>query len=146
MAEETQARQVVVITLGAEQYALPITQVQEIIRYTQPRSVASSDYALRGVFSLRGRIIPVYDLATRLGVSSEIGEHSKIVIVETATQTIGMIVDGVEEVLTIEADQLQAAPDAVDATLVNAIAKLGDRLVMLLTPRTLFEDAAEALV
>ena len=67
-------------------------------------------------------------------------------IVETATQTIGMIVDGVEEVLTIEADQLQAAPDAVDATLVTAIAKLGERLVMLLTPGTLFEDPAEALV
>ncbi len=145
MAEETQARQVVVVTLGAEQYALPITQVQEIIRYTQPRSVASSDYALRGVFSLRGRIIPVYDLATRLGVNTEIGEHTKIVIVETAAQTIGMIVDGVEEVLTIEADQLQAAPDAVDATLVSAIAKLGERLVMLLTPSTLFEEQAAAL-
>ena len=82
MSEQTNARQLVVFTLGAEQYALPIKQVQEIIRYKQPRSVASSDYSVRGVISLRGQIVPVYDLASRLGVISEIGEQTKIVIVE----------------------------------------------------------------
>ena len=86
MSEDTQARQLVVFTLGGEQYALPIKQVHEIIRYTQPRSVASSDYSVRGVLSLRGRIVPVYDLATRLAVSPELGEQTKIMIVETGSQ------------------------------------------------------------
>ena len=44
MSDQTEGRQLVVFTLGAEQYALPIKQVQEIIRYSQPRSVASNDY------------------------------------------------------------------------------------------------------
>ena len=100
MAEQTNPRQLVVFTLGGEQYALPIGQVHEIIRYTQPRSVASRDYSIRGVLSLRGRIVPVYDLATRLGVSCEPGEQSKIVIVDTGSQTAGVIVDAVDEVLT----------------------------------------------
>ena len=82
MHDETQARQLVVFTLGSEQYALPIQQVHEIIRYTQPRSVAARDAWVRGVISLRGRIVPVYDLAARLGVSSELSEQTKIVIVE----------------------------------------------------------------
>ena len=106
----TEPRQLVVFTLGAEQYALPIKQVKEIIRYTQPRSVASNDYSVQGVISLRGQIVPVYDLASRLGASSELGEHSKIVIVETAEQTVGVIVDAVDEVLTVEDDQLEASP------------------------------------
>ena len=56
----------VAFTLGGEQYALPIKQVQEIIRYQEPRSVASNDYSVQGVISLRGQIVPVHDLASRL--------------------------------------------------------------------------------
>ena len=74
MSDESHARQLVVFTLGAEQYALPIEQVHEIIRYDEPRSVASPISWVRGVISLRGRIVPVYDLAARLGVDSELSE------------------------------------------------------------------------
>ena len=137
MSEQTNARQLVVFTLGAEQYALPIKQVQEIIRYRQPRSIASQSYSVRGVISLRGRIIPVYDLANRLGVNPEAGEHTKIVIVETAEQTVGMIVDAVDEVLTVELDELEQIPGA-DTTLMDSIAKLGERLVVLLNPSAIF--------
>jgi purine-binding chemotaxis protein CheW len=126
-----------VFTLGAEQYALPIKQVQEIIRYKQPRSFTSTDYSVRGVINLRGRIIPVHDLAARLGVSTELTDHTMIMILETAAQTVGVIVDAVDEVLTVKADQLEQLPDA-DTTLTDSIAKLGDRLVVLLNPSTLF--------
>ena len=57
-----------------------------------------------------GQIIPVYDLAARLGVPSRLTQHAKIVIVDAGAETAGVIVDGVEEVLTVDADQLQAAP------------------------------------
>ena len=73
----------------------------------------------------------------RLGVSSEVGEHSKIVIVETEEQTVGVIVDAVDEVLTVEDDQLEEIPGA-DTTLMDSIAKLDDRLVVLLNPNTTF--------
>jgi purine-binding chemotaxis protein CheW len=143
MSEETQARQLVVFTLGAEHYALPIQQVHEIIRYSQPRSVASRADWVRGVISLRGRIVPVYDLAAHLGVTSELSEETKIVIVETETETAGVIVDDVEEVLTVEDHQIEAVPGA-DGTLIESIAKVGDRLVVLLKPNAIFEDGGLA--
>ena len=139
MSESSHARQLVVFTLGAEHYALPIQQVHEIIRYTQPRSVASRVDWVRGVISLRGRIVPVYDLAAHLGVESEISEQTKIVIVETETETAGVIVDDVDEVLTVEDEQIEEVPGA-DGALIDSIAKVGDRLVILLKPNAIFED------
>jgi purine-binding chemotaxis protein CheW len=138
MSEETHARQLVVFTLGAEQYALPIEQVHEIIRYTEPRSVASRVAWVRGVISLRGRIVPVYDLAARLGVSSEMSDQTKIVIVEAGAETAGVIVDDVEEVLTVEDAQIEDVPGA-DANLIDSIAKVGERLVVQLKPEAIFE-------
>src|SRR3981081_3280250 len=112
MPEETLSRQLVVFSLGEEEYALPITEVHEIIRYTEPRSVASSDPSVRGVISLRGKIIPVYDLAPRRGLDHPASGEAKIVIVETAEDVAGVVVDDVEEVITVSGDQLDDAPTA----------------------------------
>lgn len=144
MTDASNPRQLVVFTLGTEHYALPIQQVHEIIRYSEPRSVASRADWVRGVISLRGRIVPVYDLATRLGVPSQLTEDSKIVIVEAGAETAGVIVDGVEEVLTVQDDQIQDAPGA-DTTLIDSIAKIGDRLVVLLKPSAIFSGPDVAL-
>jgi purine-binding chemotaxis protein CheW len=133
MSEATSPRQLVVFDLGDEQYALPIGQVQEIIRYSEPRSVASRVNWVKGVISLRGQIIPVYDLAARLGISSALGAHAKIVILDTGAEIAGVVVDSVEEVLTVAAEQIQAAP-GVDSAAIEAIAKVGDRLIVLLNP------------
>jgi purine-binding chemotaxis protein CheW len=140
MSDENQARQLVVFTLGTEQYALPIEQVHEIIRYDEPRSVASRIEWVRGVISLRGRIVPVYDLAARLQISSEITDRTKIVIVESGSETAGVIVDDVEEVLTVESLQFEEVPGA-DVDLIDSIAKVGDRLVVLLKPNSIFSNA-----
>src|ERR1700759_1369380 len=126
-------RQLVVFTLGTERYALPIQRVHEIIRYVQPRSIASNQGWLKGVISLRGRIICVYDLASHLGAETTVGEESSIVILDTGSQTLGVVVDGVDEVLTVEDDQLKHVPFA-DSTLIDTIATLGDKLVVLLKP------------
>jgi purine-binding chemotaxis protein CheW len=130
-------RQLVIFSLGSEEYALPITRVQEIIRYTEPRSVASETAWIRGVINLRGKIVPVCDLAQRLGLVVERPEAAKIVIVETQIGTAGVIVDDVEEVLTVEPGQLESVPSA-DAGYVEAIAKIADRLAILLNPDGLF--------
>jgi len=139
MPDATNSRQLVVFTLGAEHYALPIQQVHEIIRYSEPRSVASRADWVRGVISLRGRIVPVYDLATRLGVPSELTDETKIMIVEAGSEIAGVIVDGVEEVLTVQDEQLQEAPGA-DTTLIDSIAKIDDRLVVLLKASAIFSE------
>ena len=136
-AQNAVAQQIVVFSLGAEEYGLPITQVQEIIRYTEPRAVASHVSWMRGVISLRGKIIPVIDLAARLGLGASANEPGKIIIVETETSNAGIVVDEVQEVLTLQEGQTEPLPVAGTAAL-EAIAKIGDRLVVLLDGQGLF--------
>lgn len=131
--------QLVVFSLGEEEYALPIADVQEIIRYTEPRGVASQTPWVKGVISLRGKIVPVYDLALRLGLTVT-AESSKIVMVERGELMAGVIVGDVEEVLTLTSADLDEIPVA-GAACIQAIAKVGDRLVILLDPAGILADA-----
>jgi purine-binding chemotaxis protein CheW len=137
MAEQSATRQIVVFSLGEEEYALPISDVQEIIRYSEPRSVASDVAWIPGVISLRGRILPVCDLAARFGLTSGSGTERKIVIVATGSVSAGMIVDDVDEVVTIGEDQVEDLTTA-SSEAIEGIAKLGDRLVVLLTTDAIF--------
>jgi len=131
------SQQLVVFSLGSEEYALPIGAVHEIIRFTEPRSVASEVAWIRGVIGLRGKIIPIFDLAARLELAAGHSQPGKIVIVETGTGQVGVMVDEVEEVLTTTSDQLEAVPTASTDS-IDSIAKIGDRLVILLNPEGLF--------
>ena len=143
MSGDAPTRQLVVFSLGDEEYALPIADVHEIIRYTEPRSVASSVGWIRGVISLRGKIVPVYDLAARLGDARD-PDHppQKIVIVESAERMAGVIVDDVAEVLTVDCDSVEPVPSATDAS-IDGIARIEDRLIVLLSPVGLFGGSAE---
>src|SRR6201989_3489609 len=144
MPTEATPRHLAVFTLGSEEYALPIRQVHEIIRYTEPRSVAAESGWIRGVISLRGKIVPVYDLAARLGLqAAQRAAGGKIVIVETATDMAGVVVDDVEDVLTVDESQLDAVP-AAGSPSIEAIAKIDDRLVILLDTEGIFADATVA--
>ena len=134
------SQQLVVFSLGGEEYALPIGSVHEIIRFTEPRSVASDQPWIHGVIGLRGKIIPIYDLAARMGLPAPEEELGKIVIVETGTGQAGVVVGDVEEVLTVTAEQLEAVPSA-DLQTIESIAKIGDRLVILLNPEGLFSTS-----
>jgi purine-binding chemotaxis protein CheW len=141
-AAATEPRQLVVFTLDGERYGLAIEAVEEIIRYTPPRTVDSTHEWARGVINLRGLIVPIYDLAARLDVPASIGEHTRIVIVETNSQTIGLIVDRLEEVVAVELDQFESVPTA-DNNLIAAVAKFSDQLLALLDPNALLAAAAE---
>jgi purine-binding chemotaxis protein CheW len=142
------SQQLVVFSLGSEEYALPIGSVHEIIRYTEPRTVASEAAWIRGVIGLRGKIIPIFDLAARMELEKVGSEPGKIVIVESGTGQVGVMVDEVEEVLTVASEQLEDVPSAASDA-IEAIAKIEDRLVILLNPAGLFarssaEDLAAA--
>jgi purine-binding chemotaxis protein CheW len=65
---DTSSQQLVVFSLGSEEYALPIGAVHEIIRFTEPRTVDAA--WIRGVIGLRGKIIPIFDLAGRMGLEA----------------------------------------------------------------------------
>jgi len=134
---ETTSQQLVVFSLGAEEYALPIAAVHEIIRFSEPRSVASEVAWIRGVIGLRGKIIPIFDLGARLELAATGREPGKIVILETGGGQVGVMVDEVEEVLTVDPEQLEPVPTA-NVDTIDAIAKIDDRLVILLNPEGLF--------
>ena len=134
---DTTSQQLVVFSLGSEEYALPIGSVHEIIRFTEPRTVASEAAWIRGVIGLRGKIIPIFDLASRMALDIVESEAGKIVIVESGTGQVGIMVDEVEEVLTVSSDQLEDVPSA-NSDSIEAIAKIEDRLVILLNPEGLF--------
>jgi purine-binding chemotaxis protein CheW len=137
---DTASRQLVVFSLGREEYALPIGSVHEIIRYTEPRIVASDAAWIRGVIGLRGRIIPIFDLAARMAIEGS--APGMIVIAASGTGQVGVMVDDVEEVLTVAADELERVPSA-SSEAIEAIARVGERLVILLNPAGLFARASE---
>jgi purine-binding chemotaxis protein CheW len=112
-------------------------QVQEIVRYAEPRAVASDLPWLRGVITLRGKIIPVCDLAARLGLVTDESKRANVVIVETDDGTAGVIVEAIEDVLTVGASQLDEVP-AAGTDFIEAIARIEDRLIVLLNPSGIF--------
>ncbi len=131
--------QLVVFMLGAEEYALPIHQVQEIIRYREPRRVAGNG-SIRGVINLRSRIIPVCDLAGHLAAASSAApEDAKIVIIDAGGVGAGLMVDGVNEVMSVEEDRIERDATARNDIL-TGIAKVDDRLIILIDPVGLLAD------
>jgi purine-binding chemotaxis protein CheW len=129
--------QLVVFSVAGDEFALPIAKVQEIIRYIEPRQVGGADASIAGVISLRGKIIPVFDLALRLGHAAHREPDAKIVIVDSDAGTAGIVVDDVADVLTIDAAHLDDAPDIATAFMA-AIAQVGERLVVVLDAEVLF--------
>jgi purine-binding chemotaxis protein CheW len=138
MGQDPTDGQLVVFSLGTEEYALPIGHVQEIIRYTEPRSVASNVPSIRGVISLRGKIVPVCDLASHLGVGANGADDAKIIVVETTGATAGVVVDDVAEVLDVDESTIDQAPGAGNDA-IRGIAKVDDRLIVLLDTDGVFE-------
>jgi purine-binding chemotaxis protein CheW len=133
--------QLVVFSLAGDEYALPIERVREVIPYRAPRSIGHPLPWVAGVIDLRGTIVPVCDLATRLAMPLPATENQKIVVVESRRTLAGLVVDQVHEVATVEPAQL-AAPPAVAAGFVQSIAALG-RLVLVLDVDGVLEGLAK---
>ncbi len=128
--------QVVVCQLGAESYGLDIGSVYEIIRFQECTAVPASPSFVNGVINLRGRIIPVVDLRGRFGMTeTEPTKETRIVVAESSSTRVGLIVDSVSEVLLLQSESVEPTPGVAagaDSDHLRGIAKLGDRLVLLL--------------
>lgn len=128
-------RQLVVFSLHGEHYALPITVVREIIRYVPPGATATARGLIQGMISLRGRTLPIADLSSRLGQRLEVGEKTRILVVEVAHAALGLVVDSVEGILPVPAAQIEALPiAAAEDGLGDEVATVGDRLIILIDP------------
>ncbi|MCS7002942.1 MAG: chemotaxis protein CheW [Dehalococcoidia bacterium] len=140
MTVETKAvahdEQVVVLKLGDEHYGVDISRVQEIIRPQAITRVPHAPVFVEGIINLRGRVIPVIDLRKRFGLpKGEMTKETRIAVTDIAGTTVGLVVDGVSEVLRVERACIEAPSPVVtgvDADFIRGIAKLEDRLVILL--------------
>jgi purine-binding chemotaxis protein CheW len=129
--------QLVRFSVAGQDYALPIDRVREVIRYVEPRSLGEPEPWLRGVIDLRGELLRVCDLAVRLGMSS--GSAGKIVVFDSPDGPAGLVVDEVDQVVAVDDTQLSPAPTA-RRELVQAIASIGDSLVLVLEPNGLLGE------
>jgi purine-binding chemotaxis protein CheW len=131
MSDLPTTRQLVVFALHGEEYALPIERVREIVRPTRPREIAGAPGDVRGIISLRGQLVPVHDAAVRLGLEPIDGARAKIVVAETESGPLGLLVEEVRGVLTADDGQLSAVPAGGPEGLAR-IVRADDRLIGLL--------------
>ena len=136
--------QVVVCQLGEESYGLDIGSVFEIIRFQECTAVPASPSFVDGIINLRGRIIPVVDMASRFGLRrSEATKSTRIIVAGTAGMRVGLVVDAVTELLMIPEESVEPTPDVAsgyDSAYIRGIAKLAEELVILLDLGALFAD------
>lgn len=132
--------QVLTFGLGGETFAMPIVHIKEIIEYGQVTRVPMLPPFIRGVFNLRGAVVPVVDLASRFGGEpSAVGRRTCIVIVELALAdavlVLGVVVDAVSAVLEISPADIEPPP-AFGARLrtdfIRGMGKVGGRFVVIL--------------
>ena len=134
--------QLVVFDMADEFYGIDIAGVEGIIKMQAITAVPRAPAFVEGVTNLRGNVVPVIDLRRRFGIpAGEETKDTRIVVVEVGDTTIGMIVDGVSEVLRID-DEVIDPPSpivaSIDSTFITGIAKVdnadgvGGRLIILL--------------
>ncbi|NIK38143.1 purine-binding chemotaxis protein CheW [Xanthomonas arboricola] len=134
------AAQYLTFQLEGEIFAISIVGIREIIQYRAPTPVPSMPACVRGVINLRGAVVPVVDLQSRLGrADSAIGKRSCIVILATeqaqGPQVIGVLVDAVNAVIELADQDIEAAPSFgthIRRDLLRGMGKVGERFVVLL--------------
>jgi purine-binding chemotaxis protein CheW len=126
----------VTFALGREEYGIPVGQVREVIRVGEITRVPQAPPHVRGVTNLRGRILPVVELRTRLGLEpAAVGARSRIVVVEVHDRVLGMLVDAVVQVAKVPLETVAPPPEEVlspQTDYIGGVARWGSRLIILL--------------
>jgi Chemotaxis signal transduction protein len=135
-AESNVLLQLVSFTIGEEEFGVDILKVQEIIRMVNITQVPNSPSYVDGVINLRGKVIPIIDLRARIGITRrEHNNSTRIIVVDLDGRTVGFIVDSVSEVLRIPRNITEPPPaltTGIDSAYITSVAKLEDRLIILL--------------
>jgi purine-binding chemotaxis protein CheW len=131
--------QMVTFNLGHEVFGVNILQVQEINRMVEITAVPHTEHYVEGIINLRGKVIPIIDLRKKFGLQEkQRNNHTRIIVVDVSGETVGLVVDGVSEVLRVQAGTLEDAPKLVTggtqsgADYIRSVAKLEDRLLIYL--------------
>lgn len=145
MAEDNQY---LVFTLGKETYGIPILKIKNIERKMEITHVPRTPSFVRGITNLRGKIIPVLDLKNKFGIGvSEDTDRTCIIIVDIhtdqGTQTNGLMVDEVSEVLDISDGYIEPVPKysdtQIDQEFMAGIGKVKDKVIILLDIQKILE-------
>ncbi|MEC9291402.1 MAG: chemotaxis protein CheW [Pseudomonadota bacterium] len=116
--------------LNNEMYGVDILKVQEIRGWTEVTNIPNAPHFIRGVVNLRGAIVPILDMRRRFNMDELVFTHQTVVIVvNVSDRTIGMVVDGVSDVVNIPMEELRPAPDfgtGIDASFLQGLAPIDE--------------------
>lgn len=145
---DSDKKQFVVFRTGTDEYGADINSVTIIERIMNTTRVPGTPPYIKGVINLRGDIVPVMDLRTRLGLpEKEADDDTRIIILTVNNIGFGIIVDSVSEVLQLEGTQIDSASGIIgDKTLdyVSGVARAGERLITLINLEKLISELMPA--
>jgi purine-binding chemotaxis protein CheW len=139
----------VVFRLKGAQYAAPIERVREILKPVRFIRMPRAAEWIRGLFNLRGRVLPLIDTAARLGLKreNEFAPKARVVVVDAGGEEVGLVVDEVLEVMHCDSSAVQAPENVMEApreAFLDGVLDLEGRLVLVLALDSLMAGASEA--
>ncbi len=121
--------------LGGEEYGVDILKVQEIRSYDTVTRLPEAPHYIKGVINLRGTIVPVVDMRLKLNLgNADYDKHTVMIILNVGSKVIGMVVDGVSDVMTLAASQVRPPPEfagVLDTRYITGLGALDDRMLIL---------------
>lgn len=130
------SRQLITFELGDQALGVDIMAIREIRAWSPATPLPNVPSYVRGVVNLRGIVLPVIDLRARLGWgTTETTARHVIVVVRISEQLQGMIVDAVNDIVTVQPDEMQPLPDTGDAQsarFLDGLATIDDRMILIL--------------
>lgn len=143
-------RELLTFTLGAESYGLDILKVQEIRGYETPTRIANTPDFIKGVINLRGHIVPIVDLRVKLSLGEAKFDASTVVIIlNVLGRTVGVVVDGVSDVIALAPDAIKPAPEfgsVLDTQYILGLATVEGQLLIIIDIEKLMGSRDMALV
>ncbi|HZZ94504.1 MAG TPA: chemotaxis protein CheW [Usitatibacter sp.] len=129
-------REVLVFILGGDEYGVDILKVQEIRGYDKVTPIPAAPDYVKGVVNLRGTIVPVIDLRMKFRLAHvKYDQFTVVVVLRLAARVVGVVVDGVSDVMALTASEVRPAPElgtVVDASFIGGVATQAERMVLLL--------------
>jgi purine-binding chemotaxis protein CheW len=122
-------------SLGDEVYGIDILMVQEIRGYEPVTKIANTPDFIKGVVNLRGVIVPVVDMRIKFRLDAvEYNQFTVVIVLNVCDRVIGMVVDGVSDVIDLTPDQIHAAPEfgsSLDVEYLRGMATIDERMIIL---------------
>ena len=132
---ESGAREYLTFTLGKEEYGMDILKVQEIRGYDAVTHIANAPEFLKGVINLRGVIVPIIDMRIKFNLENVLyDEFTVVIIINVLGRVIGIVVDGVSDVVTLSPDQIKPPPEfgtGLDTEYITGIGAYNGQMLIL---------------